>query len=387
MKDIFRINTGHARVFGLDVLRFLAIIFVVFGHSAILVPKEFKPTIRIITLDGVAIFFVLSGFLIGGILLKVLEKQKPTFGTLLNFWSRRWLRTLPVYFFILSFVIGFTYIYKPERLPEEWYKYYFFIQNFNQVIPNFFKESWSLSIEEWFYLLVPSALFLILRIFKYNLKKSSLLLIIFGISSIIFYRHILFINEALPLINKKDIITDYAEKIGELITYQVIPRLDSIMFGVLAAFLAHFYPNQWKSFSKKWIVFVAFPLLYLLKYLNACYLNEFSIVFLPVLKSIVVFSTLPYFSNLKSGPKIISKPITFISLISYSMYLTNLTIVVHVFIKFGLHNNLRGLHKCTNNWEWEYIYFWFVTISLSYLLYVLIEQPFMKLRDIKKNKK
>jgi peptidoglycan/LPS O-acetylase OafA/YrhL len=387
MKSLFRINAGHNRIFGLDVLRALAILFVVFGHSAILVPEKYKSIIRIVTLDGVAIFFVLSGFLIGGILLKILEKDKPNLKTLFNFWSRRWLRTLPVYVILLTFVIAFTYIYKPERLPVDWYKYYLFIQNFNQAIPNFFKESWSLSIEEWFYLLVPSSLFLLLNVFRKSVKTTSLVLIIGGIIAIVWYRFHLY--ESIPVPNRldKEAFSKYLHNVSEIITYQVIPRLDAIMFGVLGAFIAQYYPKTWKKASLLLIPLLALPIMYILKYYISHRHDEYSFVMLPVIKSFVVFCTLPYFSQLKSGPKLLSKPITFISLISYSMYLTNLTIVVHVFIKFGLHDNLRGLHKCTETWKWEYIYFWFVTICLSYLLYVLIEQPFMRLRDLKKNKK
>ena len=121
--NFLKINYGHSRVFGLDLLRMFAILFVVFGHSAILVPEEYKDIIRKITLDGVAMFFVLSGFLIGGILIKIVEKEKPTFPVLLNFWSRRWLRTAPIYFIILSFVLIYTFIYKADRVPSDWYRY------------------------------------------------------------------------------------------------------------------------------------------------------------------------------------------------------------------------------------------------------------------------
>jgi peptidoglycan/LPS O-acetylase OafA/YrhL len=39
---LFSLNAGTSRVFGLDLLRFFAIIFVVVGHSMILVPKDIK---------------------------------------------------------------------------------------------------------------------------------------------------------------------------------------------------------------------------------------------------------------------------------------------------------------------------------------------------------
>jgi peptidoglycan/LPS O-acetylase OafA/YrhL len=387
MKSLFRINAGHNRIFGLDVLRALAILFVVFGHSAILVPEKYKYIIRDKTLDGVAIFFVLSGFLIGGILFKILEKEKPNLKTLFNFWTRRWLRTLPVYFVLLTFVILFTYTYTPQSLPTDWYKYYLFIQNFNQIIPKFYTESWSLSIEEWFYLIVPSSLFLLLALFRKSVKLTSLILILGLITIVVFYR--LYLHQLYPPPANMDKLLqkNFVENLEGIITYQVLPRLDSIMFGVLGAFLAHFYPKTWKKSSNVFVPIIAISIMYKFKNYETSPYDEFTIVFLHVYKSFIVLCTLPYFSQLKSGPKIITAPITFISLISYSMYLTNLTIVLRIFIKFGLHNNLTSPHQCTDTWLWEYIYFWFVTICLSYLLYILIEQPFMRLRDLKKNKK
>jgi peptidoglycan/LPS O-acetylase OafA/YrhL len=375
--SFFRLNAGHSRIFGLDVLRAIAILYVVFGHSAILLPEEYKPIVRTITLDGVAMFFVLSGFLIGGILIKILEKEKPTFPVLLNFWSRRWLRTLPVYLLLLIFVIVYTYMLKPQRLPQEWYRYFFFIQNFNYPLPTFFGESWSLSIEEWFYLLVPSILFLSLIAFRKSVKNTTLGVIILGIIAIISYRYFLYETHT---------IKDTTEA-NLLILRQVIPRLDSIMFGVLAAYIAHYYPSLWKKSSSWLTVVLGIIVMYALKYYNDSHISQYSIVYLPVIKSIIVFLMLPFFSQWKRPENMITKSITFISLISYSMYLTNRTIVIDICIKFGLHGNLLHKHTFNENWKFEYFLFWAFTIGLSYLLYITIEMPFMKLRDIKKKNK
>ena len=68
------------RIFGLDILRSLAIIIVVISHSNF----NYISNIHILPLpDGVDLFFVLSGFLIGTIIIKIIEQQaynNPAFG-------------------------------------------------------------------------------------------------------------------------------------------------------------------------------------------------------------------------------------------------------------------------------------------------------------------
>ncbi|MGV9011700.1 MAG: acyltransferase family protein [Flavobacteriales bacterium] len=89
MKDVLKIEINPKRIYGLDILRAFAIIFVVAGHGQYLLPKNTHFLHRILVFDGVSIFFVLSGFLIGGILIKLIENNPPTKALLLDFWIRR----------------------------------------------------------------------------------------------------------------------------------------------------------------------------------------------------------------------------------------------------------------------------------------------------------
>src|SRR5438132_1337404 len=81
------------RNFGLDSARALAISAVLLSHGAILLPRfPAKPLLFNGGFFGVELFFVLSGFLIGSILIELLVNQaKISSGVLLNFWTRRWL--------------------------------------------------------------------------------------------------------------------------------------------------------------------------------------------------------------------------------------------------------------------------------------------------------
>lgn len=65
MIKLFKIEIDSNRIFGLDILRAFAILFVIYKHAANYVPSSVKSIYTIFSLDGVSIFFVLSGFLIG----------------------------------------------------------------------------------------------------------------------------------------------------------------------------------------------------------------------------------------------------------------------------------------------------------------------------------
>ena len=98
------------RIYGLDILRALAILDIVVGHLLYRIGYYGVVTI----FDGVNLFFVLSGFLIGQILIRLLDNGIQ-FKSLVNFWYRRWMRTLPAYFFIL--IIICTYHRIIHKLP------------------------------------------------------------------------------------------------------------------------------------------------------------------------------------------------------------------------------------------------------------------------------
>ena len=103
--SVFKIETDKNRIYGLDLLRAFAIIFVMIGHGADMLTPAQKRDIFIVIPDGVNIFFVLSGFLIGGILIKLLEKDNLNYKYLFVFWQKRWLRTLPMYYTVLIILI------------------------------------------------------------------------------------------------------------------------------------------------------------------------------------------------------------------------------------------------------------------------------------------
>lgn len=226
---LFQLNPDYEkRVFGLDLMRALAILFVVMGHGGWILNKANTdfPWIRFI--DGVELFFVLSGFLIGGILIKIFQNtESPTIRTIWNFWIRRWFRTLPNYYLVLILNILFvSYGIINEDFSQFNWKFFLFLQNFSQPFYGFFWESWSLSIEEWFYLLFP----IILGCF-YLLGKALKI----SKKSIFLYSISLFL--LIPLLLRVFVASKFEVDqfwLGVKIYKVVIYRLDGIALGLLA---------------------------------------------------------------------------------------------------------------------------------------------------------
>jgi peptidoglycan/LPS O-acetylase OafA/YrhL len=162
----------------LDILRAIAIISVVHVHGNSLFP-ETLPFLRNsnFIVDGVSVFFVLSGFLIGRILLKTLSKGTFSCNDLFNFWIRRWVRTVPNYYFVLCLIVVLTILFQEDNLKNLSFEYFIFSQNLFCSHPYFYPEAWSLTIEEWFYLLFPA--FVALSIYSTrNIKWSFLLIMV-----------------------------------------------------------------------------------------------------------------------------------------------------------------------------------------------------------------
>jgi len=150
---------------GLDGLRAIAFLIVFFFHTRNL-PFGWL---------GVQLFFVLSGFLITDILLRMKEKL-PRREFFTKFYGRRFLRIFPLYYFYLTLLVALIFLLplldlkglKPEIGTKflnqigvaVFYAYDFFHASVFFVRSHFFTHLWSLSVEEQFYLVWPLLIFL-----------------------------------------------------------------------------------------------------------------------------------------------------------------------------------------------------------------------------------
>jgi len=154
----------ETRHFGnLDGLRFICITAVIWHHAPIWPDLADISVLFARGHVGVDFFFVLSGFLITTLLLRE-ETAKGRF-SLRGFYWRRFLRIIPVYYLVVSFAAFYAIIVKGytdqlEILPY----YYLFLSNFlvGQDI-GFLSVTWSLAVEEQYYLIWPALLLLVPR--------------------------------------------------------------------------------------------------------------------------------------------------------------------------------------------------------------------------------
>jgi len=118
---------------------------------------------------GVDLFFVLSGFLIGGQLIEDNFELKFSFK---RFYLKRILRTFPPYYFyyalvtvVYSYSIG-TFALRNTTILKDLLLHLAYLNNYIEVIPRRSELFWSLAIEEQFYLVMPLIMFLIIRYAK-----------------------------------------------------------------------------------------------------------------------------------------------------------------------------------------------------------------------------
>jgi peptidoglycan/LPS O-acetylase OafA/YrhL len=184
---------GQARIPELDGLRGIAIGLVLFYHYFFLTSHARLGSLlsRLLALgrlswSGVDLFFVLSGFLIGGILLDARDSTNY-YST---FYMRRFFRIVPIYmvclagFFALRAFIqaghasDFLYMMK-DQLPA--WPYFTFLQNFWMAKTNSLGAfglgaTWSLAVEEQFYLTLP----LLIRLLPRRRLPTFLAVTVFG---------------------------------------------------------------------------------------------------------------------------------------------------------------------------------------------------------------
>lgn len=221
------------RIFGLDFLRATAITMVVAAHGFVVLYPHFGEPLGFFGhggFYGVELFFVLSGFLIGQILIATGDKLSRA-GNVAFFYVRRWFRTLPLFFLFLLVNVFFEHLFRAHPVGvTEALSHGFFLRNFAGFHMTFFPESWSLAVEEWFYLLFPAALWLGLQLSKR-----------FGV---------VFLTAAFAFLTFSTVARFYAaadpaKTWEEGLRMVVIYRFDALMVGILAAWLSIRFPKIW----------------------------------------------------------------------------------------------------------------------------------------------
>ena len=149
-------GSGSTRIPGLDVVRVAAILLVMGRHLPDLATASptFRPLLNVWHEGGwigVDVFFVLSGFLIGTILLE--EVQHTGRIRLGRFYGRRGFKIYPAFYAFLA-IYAVLHLAAGDRpvSSRAWLSEVFFLQSY---VPGVFVHTWSLAVEEHFYLVLP----------------------------------------------------------------------------------------------------------------------------------------------------------------------------------------------------------------------------------------
>ena len=181
-----RAYLAQSRFGSLDGLRCLCILAVLWHHSPLLPLVLDGPRILQRGFTGVDFFFVLSGFLITTLLLREgrVAGQPTSHGfSLAGFYWRRALRILPVYFFVVTVVAAIHIGVKGRTdyldiLPY----YYVFLSNFLTDHIPLLAPTWSLAVEEQYYLIWPLVLLVLPRAALLPVPAAVVALNVLGIS-------------------------------------------------------------------------------------------------------------------------------------------------------------------------------------------------------------
>ncbi len=367
------------RIFGLDVMRAAAIIMVMCSHILWIVPDMRGITRKLFSVYGILgvdVFFVLSGFLIGRILYKKYTSTSYTSKDMIYFWVRRWFRTLPNYYLTLLLNIAVA-IYIGNQLPDALWKYFFFLHNFSTELPWFYPESWSLSVEEFAYILGPLLLYLAL-FFKKRASKPHLFLYV------TLFILVLFIGSKLWYNHHEEVrhMRHWTLNVKSIVIY----RIDAIYYGVLAAYISIVKPKLWlkiRRFAFAFGIFVLIAMNFLIP-IKAWFITEypqFWNVWYFLIKSIAIACTLPLLSNLRSGPKWIKVPITYISILSYAIYVFHYSIIMQLMKYFIPSEAMAGFDLVV-----YILVYVLIVFVVAYLVYRFYEKPMTDLRDSNKIK-
>jgi peptidoglycan/LPS O-acetylase OafA/YrhL len=246
----------RARQPGLDLLRALAIIVVVIYHAGIMgfpLPGRVHRWGWI----GVDLFFVLSGYLIGGQLLAELARNKHL--NLTGFYARRVLRIMPAYFVILAIYFLLPSWREYPDMAQPLWKFLVSVQNVALHGGTAFSHAWSLAVEDQFYLALP-----FLLLFLYCRPRAALIIPCLIVVGGIALRA--FLAAQNPSVDGGVSFRGFQA----WIYYPTWTRLDPLVLGVVIAAIEKFRPQWWKRLisSAIWLWLPALALIAFALYLG-----------------------------------------------------------------------------------------------------------------------
>ena len=347
---------------GLDLLRCCAIMPVLIYHSPLV--NGFLEQLGYI---GVEIFFSLSGFLVLKMIAERFDKIQ-SFEALVMFLTNRWMRTLPLYFIFIGINVAIACNWSainPHNVPvfgtfteyPQLWPFFTFTQNMftggKDWSNNWFGVSWSLSLEEWFYILFPT---LLLMFRAPSFMRLAIRLLVAIILASIAARSIRY-------------ATSTHGNVEDLFRRPVLFRLDAFCYGALMQLFMSSRAEWLRAHRGSLLATGASILLFAL--FNGPTPDKFDFFSSTIYFALVPFAvalTIPAFYHLHFRWPIPKMVTYFISSRTYAVYLCHLPVGVAFSVLAGPFTMI------------SLVPLMLAQFIVADLLYRLIERPIMRLR-------
>lgn len=362
----------HSRLGGLDVLRAVAILLVLLSHGPRPEAGELPWLIEQLMLGlkrggwiGVDLFFVLSGFLVSGLLMR--EHQKHGKVRVGRFLVRRGWKIYPPLILLVVYMTVHDYLtlgYWPiNRLIHQ----SLFIQNY---VPGMANHTWSIAVEEHAYLLIAlavfgSGLFATLRKRQMSLRWLAWSFPVIAIGCLIARISVMGHN-------------GYNHYVHLFPTHH---RLDSLMVGVVIAYLYHYHHAKTAEFLQRYrLIFAAAGLVliappFVWSHLDHPWIYTYGLITNYLGGAALVCATIAW----QPGKSPLARAMTAIGQHSYSIYLW------HVQAYVLLMWLLLGTYDAYPVWQAPYVVklltYVGVTITFGIVMSYCVEVPTLRLRD------
>ncbi|MES2585559.1 MAG: acyltransferase [Pseudomonadota bacterium] len=351
----------------LDGLRGIAVVMVLAWHfigiPAWLSPGDFQQAVFRAFLfggAGVNLFFILSGFLITRIALKN-SAERTRF--LFVFYMRRALRILPPYFLLLALFYLIIWLGVRDEIFDltiPLWRFVTFTQNFwmdtnNSYGPDGIGVTWSVAIEEQYYLFFP-LFFLLFR------RYIGLVLALTALVSVVFRAYLIIAD---PLANA------YA------VDLNTFARLDGLALGGIIAFIFNDKLSEYLVQNKlifKYLLLAMLPLLIFVDRISAVNMALFGQTYLNIFFAIVLINVMLNLGGIGFFMAILrSDCLIWFGRISYSLYLFHPLILACVLSLFKTPKGLNGVRECV-----LLAVAFFISLAVSKFIYKWVENPLIR---------
>ena len=357
---------GDMRNKRLDILRCVAVLLVIGHHS------NAFPILTKVGWVGVDLFFVLSGFLISGLLYAEF-KERQTIGVG-RFLIRRGLKIYPAFYVLLLGTIIAQLLLFKGPVPLRPYLYeMFFIQNYHFGI---WTHTWSLAVEEHFYIALALLLVVFARLspVRANPFRAIPWIFVFVAFTCMLLR-ILTIRLTSPSIFRTPWVMNTTHC-----------RVDGLFFGVFIGYLYHFRPEAIAGLLGTVRNRIAIGILTAALLSTCCFFSRddkflltYGLTFLYLGFGGLLVLTLEVRNILSGGGAIVASRIgrvcAVIGMYSYSIYLWHAVLIAatQVFLRKNSHMNVPGVAL--------FPFYLLGSIALGIFFARLIEFPVLRFRD------